>query len=178
MNLKKKKRIRLKTNTQRNKERRKRLKRVLLRKSIIASRRAALFDRIELIKERLSRIAKIKRRKKALEARKRKRYILYGTKDLGRYRYHKPDREILLPDELPTRLSSLRRINTDIWDDRLDSFRRRNMLETTHKKGRVRKHRKVWMERYDHKIYNREQAAKYEKIDEQIQQQIQDNTKT
>lgn len=165
----KRKYIKLKTNAERNKERRIRYERAMMHKRNLNRKRLALFDRIEEIKAKLDEVDRLKKKRKAAATKRRRQKALYGIKNLGPLKYEKLNREILLPEELPTRLSLLKSSSTSLWYDRLDSFRRRNMVyETRIRSIQALKYRRKYVEKYSHKDYLREQEAKYANIESNV----------
>jgi len=158
-----------KTRAQRNKEKRQRVRRAIERQKYARTRLNAAFERIELIKAKLDRLEKQRSQREALLLKRKTRQALYGTKRLGPTKYQSPDIDVLLPDELPSKLSHIQYSGPTIWEDRLNSFRKRNFIETRQKQFIHRKYRKTWVERYDYKVYNRIQERTYAGLEKQFE---------
>jgi len=158
-----------KTRAQRNKEHRKRVRRAIARQQYARARLNAAFERIELIKAKLDRLEKQRAKREAIVQKRKAREALDGIKRLGATKYKSPDLDVLLPDELPSKLSHIQYSGPTIWEDRLNSFRKRNIIETRQQKFFQRKYRKQWVERYDYKVYNRAQEKTYADLEKQFE---------
>jgi len=143
----------------RNKERRKRINRAIEgRRRAEKARRKAL-GRLDEINARLDTIYKNRSiRNEKLKATRLYRED-YGTKRLGPEKFEKSEIDVLLPYELPSRLSRVS--YQSLFMDRLQSLRKRNIIETRNVKYRVRRYRMKYQERYDYKVFNREQEQQY-----------------
>jgi len=82
-------------------------------------------------------------------------------KKLGPEKYEKMELNVLLSEELPPRLSLLRQQSSNLIVEREKSLQKRNIIESRSSKLLLRKYPKKYMERYDYKVFNREQAEKY-----------------
>lgn len=157
-----------KSQTERNKERKKRVNRSLERRKRAKIARKKALNYIDEINAKLDKLYK-KRAKRSEKRKEIRRYFdTYGTKQLGSEKFERSPVELLLPKELPSRLSLMANYKSNM-KDRFQSLRQRNIIETRYNKLILRKYRRKYVERYDYKVYNREQEQKYANLGKEKQ---------
>jgi len=157
-----------KSQTERNKERKKRVNRSLERRKRAKIARKKALNYIDEINAKLDKLYK-KRAKRSEKRKEIRRYFdTYGTKRLGSEKFERSPVELLLPKELPSRLSLMANYKSNM-KDRFQSLRQRNIIETRYNKLILRKYRRKYVERYDYKVYNREQEQKYANLGKEKQ---------
>lgn len=95
---------------------------------------------------------------KILENRKKKRKS--KIKRLGGEKYQPPEVEVLLSNELPENLRKLKSEHDPILE-RFNSLQKRNIIEVRSRKGFFRKYKLKYVQKKDHKEFEREQEKLY-----------------
>jgi len=150
-----------KTKTQRNKERAKRVALAIYRKKRAEEKRNRALDHLDIIKARLDELEQARATAREIVNINRTRHQLYGAKRLGKEKYEKHDTDVLLPHELPSRMSRLHYSRLGLLWEHQNRLCQRNIIETRSAKTLPRRYPRKYMERYDYKVYNREQEQLY-----------------
>jgi len=84
----------------------------------------------------------------------------FTTKRLGPEKFQKPEVEVLLTEQLPSKLRHVKS-HFDPVKDRFKTFQKRNLIETRTLKRYTKRYRTKFMEKYAYKVFTREQEKQY-----------------
>jgi len=84
----------------------------------------------------------------------------FATKRLGPEKFQKPEVEVLLTEQLPSKLRHVKS-HFDPVKDRFKNLQKRNLIETRTFKRYNNRYKTKFMEKYAYKVFTREQAKQY-----------------